>query len=143
MLVFASCGPTTIHEESLDIKGLWTDDMLTTTINISDTLKRYDLVATIAHQENFRFENLYLKVTTVFPDGEEKSSPLSLELANSMGLWNGKCKRGVCSLSFNLQERFKFKSPGPYTFKVEQYSRLDSLQGIDNLTLSLYGAQAE
>lgn len=143
LTVFASCGPTAIHNKSLDIRGVWVDDKLTTTIDISDTLEMYDLVATIVHQEDYGFENLYLKITTLFPDGVESSSPLSLELSNSMGIWNGKCSGNLCSLSFNLQKDFKFKSVGSYTFTIEQYSRVDSLPGIENMTLSLYESQAE
>ncbi len=143
ILILVSCGPTAIHTKTLDIEGAWTDDALKTTIDISDTLKKYDLVATIAHQQDFGFENLYLKITTLFPDGEELSSPLSLELASSMGIWNGKCSGEVCTLSFNLQKDFKFKTTGSYTFQIEQFSRMDSLQGVENLTLSLYEADAE
>jgi len=143
-IILGSCGPKAIYSKSINLNGAWTyPEQLITTIDIADTIQKYDLVATIDHGEDFGYENLYLQITTIFPDGEKRSSPLSLELANSKGFWNGKCSGNACTLSFNLQEDFRFKEPGSYSFEIEQFSRKDTLKGLNEMTLSLYEVEAE
>jgi len=104
---------------------------------ISDTLHAYDMVLTINHRDIFPYQNLYLKTQTTFPSDTTIEQSLSLEIANAAGFWFGECSGSKCELSIPIQSNVHFKEIGKYRLQVEQYTRTDTLQGIDRIKLSL------
>ena len=143
VLVLSSCGPTAIHSENMEITGGWIyQDKLVSTIAVSDTLSNYDLALKLNHSKEFGFQNIYLDIETVFPDGKKVSKPLSLQLATSAGIWNGKCNSNDCEIVFSLQDKFKFKDLGDHQFTIGQYSREDKLPGINSVELLLFETES-
>lgn len=123
----------------MNIEGDWTyQDKLESTITVSDTLMNYDLALKLNHSKEFGFQNIYLDIETVFPDGKKIAKPLSLQLATSAGIWNGKCSGDNCEIVFSLQDKFKFKDLGDHKFTIGQYSRETALIGINAVELLLF-----
>ncbi len=141
LLFLISCGPEVIVEESLQIDNSWSyDNVLHLTADISDTENKFDLLIQVDHDENFAFQNVYLQIKTVFPNGKEVEEPISLELSNKKGHWQSQCSGSNCSLQFFLQENFKFESAGKHEFFISQYSRDPQLEGIQSIQLKLLKA---
>lgn len=139
LFTLSSCGPKPIHSERLRIDGAWEyQDKLSSTINVTETTMNYDLALRMEHSIEFYFQNIYLEIKTIFPDGKEISEPLSLQLGSSKGNWIGKCKGESCEIVFSLQDNFKFKNIGDHQFTVGQFSRDDKLQGIKEIELLLF-----
>jgi gliding motility-associated lipoprotein GldH len=133
-----SCGNKYVFDETKSVNGdFWQyKDSLTYTVNIVDTAARYDIIATITHDEAYANENLYVKIGTKFPDGKAQQDLISLELADKTGQWYGKGSSTVV-LDIPLQQRAHLNQKGKYTFSFKQYTRNDSLQGIKSVGLKL------
>lgn len=136
-----SCGPTAVAEKNLILDDHWNyDDSLVLDVNIDDEDAKYDLLVEVDHEESFSYQNLYLLIKTVFPDGKNVEAPLSLELSNKKGKWQSKCSGSACSLQFFLQENFSFEASGSYQFSISQYSRDAELEGVNEIKLMLMKA---
>jgi len=143
-LLYSCNGPTIVHSDILDLGEQWSyDDTLVSSYEVKDTTQRYDLALRLNHNKDYDYQNLYLNVETMFPDGKKTSNPLSLDLANKMGTWLGKCGNNDCDITFSFQDNFRFKSLGKYQFTIGQFSREDQLRGISEIELILFEAGEE
>jgi gliding motility-associated lipoprotein GldH len=131
-----SCGPKIVYEQSRDIKQPWSyGQSLTYDFEITDTTKAYDLSLKVDHRSDFTYENMYVKVTTIFPDGKKVDHPLSLQLASPNGTWIGDCRGDFCSAKIFLASSAYYKHKGRYKINFEQFSRNDTIGGIKQMTL--------
>lgn len=139
MVIMASCGPNYIFEETKPVAGeAWSyADSIQFQFNITDTASIYNQSLEVVHTTDYGFQNLYVKVNTIFPDGNRTSQVLSLELASKIGLWYGDCNEEQCSLQIPIQNNIFFPMPGTYTFVLEQYMRKDPLEGIQSFELQI------
>lgn len=136
---FSSCGPNYIYEKQFQIANDgWTyNDSLQFEVNIEDTLQLYNLYLDIDHTTAFPNQNLYIRIHTQFPNGKREGKPVSVDLANKMGTWNGKCSGEDCQLRVFLQQDAFFDMPGLYQFTVAQHTRLDTVPAIKSLSLKV------
>ncbi|HKK76381.1 MAG TPA: gliding motility lipoprotein GldH [Saprospiraceae bacterium] len=136
---FTACQDSFIYDQAVEPSGnTWTyDQALNFDFNVQDTSLRYEFLLDIKHSHDYPFQNLYTRITTVFPDDTEQQDIVSLELANKLGLWEGKCRGDFCALTIALQERARFDTPGDYQLRFEQYSRQDSLPGLEEFRLRI------
>lgn len=138
MWVLSSCGPTVIYHHEEKVPASWTyQDSLVFGFEVSDTSLAYDMWLYCDHQSTFPFENLYLQITTTFPDGSKTVSPLSLRLSDEKGDWQGKCSGQKCNIEIPISSRAYYKLPGLYHIVMHQYSRQDSLHGIDAISIKI------
>ena len=138
-ILLSACGPNYIFEETKPItaNGWSYADSLQFEFNILDTTSIYNQSLVVNHTTEYGFQNLYVKVHTIFPDGKRTSQLLSLELASKIGLWFGDCNEEACSLEIPIQNNIFFPMPGTYAFVLEQYMRKDPLEGIQSFELKI------
>jgi gliding motility-associated lipoprotein GldH len=110
-------------------------------IPVSDTTTLYQLLLDVKYSTDFDYENLYVNVTTTFPDKSEVTDVLSLELADDRGVWNGKCSSTECVAPILLRNDFRFKQLGKYSINFDQYSRENNLSGLKAFELKLLEAK--
>lgn len=108
---------------------------------IEDTLKPYDLQLIVGHKSDFSFENLYINATTVFPEGDKTTYPVSLQLTDGSGDWLGQCSGDNCITKIEISPGAYYKKIGKYQIIIEQFSRKSSLEGINDLTLKISEAE--
>jgi len=138
LILLGSCGPKIVYEHKTEVPDPWKySDTLSFEYEISDVSKAYDLMLRVSHNKDFRYENLYIRATTTFPDMTVTSSPLSLELSKDGGEWEGNCSSKTCTAEIMLSQQAFFKTKGRYRLKLEQFSRQDSLPGVSSMTLLL------
>ena len=139
LLLIVGCGPTPEYAESrlINVEG-WTEDPVVFNMTIEDTEPRYELQLLIDHTTTYRYENIYFKIKTIFPDRDPREEQLSVNLADNKGKWQGDCSAESCTIKVYLLESFKFPSAGKYSFELRQYTREESLAGIENLELKLF-----
>lgn len=139
LLIFglSACGPNYIYEKTYQIEGdTWTyADSLSFEVDVTDTLKIYNLYLDLEHNTDFSYQNLYTQINTSFPTGQRISEQLSLELQEKSGLWLGECSGNYCKLRIPIQEGAYFNSGGKHTIVVNQYMRTDSINGVKSLSL--------
>lgn len=140
MFCFISCQEKPLFDASLNFEdGKWSsENVLTLDFEIEEPEEKYDLNLFVGHTTEFEFQNIYLNITTIFPNKNEVEKSIPVDLANKRGKWNGNCNSKKCKLQVYLQEGFKFKEKGKYTIKVEQHSRIEKLEGINFLNLGLF-----
>ena len=139
LLFMMGCGPTPEYSESrpLNSEG-WAEAPVIFDIDITDIEPRYELQLLIDHTTAYRYENIYFEIKTVFPDRDPREEQLSVNLANKKGQWQGDCSGESCKIKVYLLESFKFPAVGDYTFELRQYTREESLAGINGLELRLF-----
>lgn len=137
-----ACKPVPILDESQDIPedGWSYNAPVSFEFSIVDTAQTYDLILAINHMENYTFENLYLKIETIFPDKKKVEDVLSIEMTNDVGQWISKCKKQDCTLKIFLQDDIYFKQVGDHRISFQQFSREATLQGISKLQFKIIPA---
>ena len=128
----ASCSPGYDYEKQYELTGgYWAqDDTLDFAFSIEDTLAIYNLYLEVEHSASYGYQNLYTKIYTQFPSGERIEELLSLELADKAGVWLGACNSKSCILKIPIQEGAFFNQAGEFAVTVEQYMRVNPVEGI-------------
>lgn len=135
ILFLFACGNDFLYKETKEInKAVWTyQQPLPYEFVIEDTTLSYNLYLDLVHHTNYPFQNLYTKIKTTYPSGRTAESQISLELANKLGEWQGNCSSERCKLRVVLQEQTYFKEIGTHQLVFEQYTRTDSLRGVESV----------
>ena len=133
------CGPNVLFENPVTIPETgWTyADSVDLSFEIKDTARVYDIFLEVDHLDAYGFQNLYVKTRTVFPSGKTDLQVLSLELADKIGFWLGKCSGGNCHLSIPIQQQIFFPETGKYTFHLEQNMRQSPIAGISKINFKI------
>lgn len=139
-LFIFGCGPTPHYSELYELNSeRWTsEEVVTFAPTIEDTTAVYELQLIIDHLTDYRYENIYFKIKTKFPDREDREENLSVNLATSTGAWVGKCSGEQCQCKIYLLENFKFPALGDYIFEISQYTRDENLAGLNSLEMQLF-----
>lgn len=139
ILFLSSCGPGYDYEKQYDFEdGNWAyEDTLGFTFTIQDTLSIYNLFLELEHSTGYNYQNLYTQIHTRFPSGKRLTELLSLELADKAGVWLGDCNSEYCTLTIPIQEGAYFNQAGEYTITVEQYMRVDPVEGVRSIGFML------
>ncbi|HHH50487.1 MAG TPA: gliding motility lipoprotein GldH [Saprospiraceae bacterium] len=139
LFLFLGCKENYFFQKSYDIPdAAWTyDNSLDFKVNIKDTSAIYNLFLTIEHSTDYPKQNVYIQIHTQFPTGEKLKEKLSINLASKAGAWYGKCGSKTCTLKIPIQEGAFFNIPGQYQFTIEQYMRVNPLNGIKRVSFSI------
>ena len=127
VLFFFSCDRSRIFEEYREIKNYeWNKtDTISFDAEIIDTVETYNLIVKIRNGENYPYRNIYLFLTTVFPDGKMALDTLDFQFYEENGNPLGKCSGDICNNSFLLSEGVHFDQAGIYRFQFNHAMRRD------------------
>lgn len=139
LLLLTACGKAVLVDEERPIPATgWAwSDTLSWTFDVPDTAAIYDLLLTVEHAEDYRFQNCYVQFHTGFPGGEEIRQVVSLDLQTPAGRWVGKCRGGICRYTIPIQQGAFFNQTGTHRLRLEQFMRADSLEGIRAMHLRI------
>ncbi len=141
-VVFASCNTNTVFTQSITLPtgGWYKNNEVVFNVNIKDTLINYSFNLNIRNTNKYRFNNLYLFLTTKFPNGNVSRDTIECILANKEGKWLGKGWGSVKENDILLKSDLRFPLAGNYKFLIQQAMRVDTLKGIENIGLSIIAA---
>ena len=136
-LILVSCNSDVVYKEKYKFpeEEFTKGNPIDYTFEIQDTSLRYDIMLDLHHSDEYAYQNLYVKITTVFPDGKKIDDVVSLELSKSGTAWQGECGGGECKVPIVLIEKTKFKLPGKYKISLEQYGRTTTVSGLKCCTM--------
>lgn len=105
--------------------------------DIKDTTYLYDIVLDITHTTSYAYQNVYCMTHVEFPNNQpaKLSKQLSLELADNVGTWYGKCSGEQCTIELAFMTQTGFDQLGKHKLTFEQYTREADLQGIESIRL--------
>ncbi|MBK9737379.1 MAG: gliding motility lipoprotein GldH [Saprospiraceae bacterium] len=138
VFIVTSCGPKVIYSHKVNIPLKWKyNEEICFEYQISNRSSPYDLRLCLVHTAEYDYENMYVNVTTIFPTGKKTTNPVSLQLANSDGTWQGNCSGDLCTVEIEMSTKAFFENIGKYTLCFTQYSRKDSLEGLVSMELKV------
>ena len=122
----------TIPNESWQI-----EDTLVFPFEISDTVKAYDLYINLRHSVDYSYQNLFVFVSTYFPENTMHRDTIEFVLASPQGEWLGE---GFGRLKYNtiaVRKGLIFPDTGSYRFVFRHAMRADTLMGIRDVGVQI------
>jgi gliding motility-associated lipoprotein GldH len=139
ILTLFSCNDTTVYDEVVNIdSGEWEQDQAARfEINIADSIPQYNFYLTVFNTTNYRYSNLFVFLTTIFPDGKKSRDTIECTLADPSGRWLGKGWGNVKESDILLKSNLRFPMTGKYEFFIQQAMREDTLKEVERIGLRL------
>lgn len=139
VVLLVGCDSNRFYEENLPVEGQsWAStDAKTFTVDVADTSLTFNAYINLRNSTGYAYQNIYLFLTTTFPNGTKSKDTLNCRLADDRGKWLGK---GAGDLVFNqipIKKSIFFPQKGKYTFTIEQAMRQDPLPGVTDVGFRL------
>jgi gliding motility-associated lipoprotein GldH len=143
ILVINACDPARIYDHSQSIagKGWHRDSVVNYTVNIDDSLQLTNFFISIRNNTDYPYSNIYLFVTTAFPNGHSTTDTIECILADRDGRWLGTGSGRIRDNLIMLQPNLRFPIAGEYRFYLEQAMRDTVLAGIEDIGLRIEKSQ--
>lgn len=134
---FASCNFNDIYNENVSIDdGKWIQEKVARfEVDIHDTLTSHNFYINIRTDNSYRYSNLFIFMTTTFPNGNMTRDTIEFVLADDSGKWLGKGWGRVKENKVQLKDNLRFPLSGKYVFLIRQGMREDTLTGITDIGL--------
>jgi gliding motility-associated lipoprotein GldH len=113
------------------------DSVLVYDVAVEDSLSLNKLFINIRNNTDYPYSNLYLFVTTEFPNGHITRDTIECILADKDGRWLGSGSGRIKDNKIMLQQGLRFPLTGTYTIHLEQAMRNESLKGIEDIGFSI------
>ena len=141
--LFAACDPKRLYEENKTISGgLWNSkDKPSFEFMIPDTFTYYNVFINVRNASQYQFSNIYLFVTTTYPDGSRSKDTLDCPLQDPSGKWLGSGLGDLWDNRLLFKPSVKFRQAGKYTLQYEQAMRIDPLPMITDVGLRVERVQ--
>jgi len=139
LFFLSSCGPNYILDEKKEIANQqWSQtDSLSFTTNIVDTNKIYNLYLDVEHLTEYSYQNMYIRLHSIFPNGDRVTEQVSVELMDQIGRWKGDCNSDDCDFRMTIHKGAFFNQAGAHTFLLEQFMRKNPLEGIQSIAFRI------
>ncbi|RYY99266.1 MAG: gliding motility lipoprotein GldH [Chitinophagaceae bacterium] len=140
VLFLSGCGHIDLYERTATLKGrVWrSSEKPTFRFDIKDTTVPYQLYVLFRHTAAYNFNNVWVSLSTTFPDGTSSKVQYELPLATNEKGWLGTGMSDVYEHRVALTplgREFLFRKAGTYTFTLEQIMRENPLEGVLNVGL--------
>lgn len=130
-----SCDQNRVFDEYKTVSNKWHKDTIVSfKINPPDTINPYNIFVNLRNNNMYKYSNLFLIVSTNFPDGKVVKDTLEYRMAKPNGEFLG---TGFTDLKENklwYKEHVIFEESGEYKFDIQQAMRENGkVDGIENL----------
>jgi gliding motility-associated lipoprotein GldH len=99
-------------------------------VEIKDTQALNNVSLMVRHTESYPFNNLFLFVTTKYPDGKVQKDTMEVVLSGRKGEWYGSGAGDIFDFKVPIKKNVRFPLGGKYEFSFEQGMRVDPLTEI-------------
>jgi gliding motility-associated lipoprotein GldH len=99
-------------------------------LEITDTQTLNNIYLMLRHSEAYPYNNLFVFVTTKYPDGKVITDTMEVVLANQKGEWLGNGMGDIFDFKVPIKKNVRFPLGGKYQFSFEQGMRVDPLPMI-------------
>lgn len=141
--MLSACGEGVVFQEDAQTpKGIWERGWNPAfSFDINDTLAAHDVFLDVRHTGDYPFSNLFAFVKLTGPDGGQLIDTVECTLADAQGRWYGKGAGFIRSDRFDAhvlyRSRNRFPRKGRYTIALEQVMRVEELNGIIDVGVSI------
>lgn len=139
LVLISSCDNRRYFESFQEVPNMvWqTNNKLSFTVPIDDTLSSYNFFAGIRNAEDYKFMNLYVFLDIVAPSGKVDKDTIEFILCDRSGKWLGNRAGDFVDHRIWFKSNYKFHAKGEYTFIFEQGMRVNNLNNIADFGLRL------
>ena len=132
VVLFSSCGKNVVYSkyQAFENNEWHAKDKTTFDLEMTDTQSLHDISVMVRHADSYPYSNLYLFLTTRYPDGKVTLDTLECILANQKGEWMGDGAGDIFDITIPLKKSTRFPLAGKYSFTFEQAMRTDPLPMI-------------
>jgi gliding motility-associated lipoprotein GldH len=132
LLFFTSCNKNVVYSEykKFDDQQWAANNKAVFDLDITDTLTLNNVSLMIRHSDTYPYNNLFLFVTSKYPDGMVKKDTMEVILANEKGEWAGSGAGDIYDVKIPIKRNVRFPLAGKYQFVFEQGMRVDPLPMI-------------
>ena len=137
--LLTACDPDRVFDNTVAVEGPgWNrDSVFHYSVEITDTLQLNNFYISIRNNTDYPYSNIYLFVTTTFPNGHSTTDTIECILADKDGRWLGKGSGHIKDNLIMLQPNLRFPLAGNYHFYLEQAMRDTVLVGIEDVGLRI------
>ncbi len=131
-ICMTSCDSNRIYQKYIKIDDyIWNSkDLAEFTFDIEDTVSIHNLYINIRHSGLYPFNNLWLFITSVSPEGYTSIDTVQCILADPSGKWLGDGSGDIWDSKILWKQLVRFPSRGTYSVTYKHGMRLDPLPGI-------------
>lgn len=128
-LLFASCNKNVVYSKYQKFKdNQWfVKDKAIFEVEIKDTESLNNINLMVRHADAYPYNNLFLFVTSKYPDGKVMIDTMEIVLANEKGEWQGSGAGDIFDFKIPIKKNVRFPLAGKYEFIFEQAMRVDPL----------------
>lgn len=128
-LILTSCNKNVVFSkyEKLPESGWDSSNKLSYEVEVNDITSLHSVFLTVRHADSYPYNNLFVFLTTTYPDGKNVTDTCELILANQKGEWIGDGAGDIWDDKIPLKLNTKFPQTGKYKFTFEQGMRTNPL----------------
>lgn len=143
LLLLVSCNKNVVFSEytKLPEEGWKTDNRLKFEVDIKDNNALHNVFLNVRHADSYPYSNLFVFLTTTYPDGKSTVDTLECILANKKGEWVGDGAGDLWDNKIPLKKNLRFPQTGKYTFSFEQGMRSNPLPLILDFGMTIEKAE--
>lgn len=138
LTILISCEFNYTYNKNVDIDdGRWfKDEAARFDVLVEDSLTPHNFYLNLRNDTQYRYSNLFVFLTTHFPNGNITRDTIECVLADASGKWLGKGWGNIKENKILLNQNLRFPLTGKYEFYVQQAMRIDTLEGIHSVGLA-------
>jgi gliding motility-associated lipoprotein GldH len=132
LIGLSSCNKNVVYSEyrTFSDEQWYAKDKAVFDLEITDTQSLNNISLMIRHGDTYSYNNLFLFVTTKYPDGKILTDTMEVVLSNSKGEWLGSGVGDIFDFKVPIKKNVRFPLGGKYQFTFEQAMRVDPLPMI-------------
>jgi gliding motility-associated lipoprotein GldH len=112
-------------------------------VDIQDTISAHDFYVNVRQATGYPYSNLFIELSTQYPDKKVQKDTLECILANERGEWLGDGAGDLWDNKILFKKNLKFPYKGKYTFTFTQGMRLDPLPLILDVGMCIEKSKKE
>jgi len=135
-LSLASCNSPLYDQTQVIENSNWAADKpVSFEFEIQDTTQRYNIFLEVDYKISYTYQNAYCQVESFVGDKLLQKQLCSLELIDTKGKEKGDCGSENCVVNIPFIPNTQFNTAGLYKIILTQYTRNETLEGINSLRL--------
>lgn len=129
LVLLTSCNKNVVYSEYKTFKeeAWYAKDKAVFDLEMTDTQSLNNISLMVRHGDAYPFNNLFLFVSTKYPDGKILTDTMEIVLASQKGEWLGSGVGDIFDFKVPVKKNVRFPLAGKYQFSFEQAMRVDPL----------------
>lgn len=134
-LVFTSCDSNRVFDEYQSVPNTWNrENIVSFNITLTDSIKPYNLFVNLRNTNAYKYNNIFLIVEMINPNGKIQKDTLEYKMAEPSGKLLGTGYTDVKENKLWYKKGFVFNETGEYKVNIHQAMReRGKVNGVVNL----------